>query len=137
MVITRRLVLLLAPLSVFAAGKRKKDRDFEGGTIKVVELAAHRSDGSDRLLLIDGRIVNSGPQAIRELVLIFEVTGVDGQVVSSQRGKVEEDPLAPGRESEFHWQMRDHADAVEVRVRAIAHDERAVKVEEPGPYPID
>ena len=136
MAMTRRLVLLLAPLSVFAAGKRKKDRDFEGGTIKVVELAAHRSS-SGRLLLIDGRIVNSGPEAIRELVLIFEVMGVDSQVISSQRGKVDEDPLGPAEESEFHWQMRDHADAVEVRVRAIAHEERAVKVEEPGPFPIE
>ena len=137
MAITRRLVLLLAPLSVFAAGKRKKDRDFEGGNIKVVELAVHRSDGSDRLLNIDGRLVNSGPDAIRGLVLIFEVMGVDDKVVSSQRGKVDEDPLASGQESELHWQMRDQASAVEVRLRAIAHDDQPVKVEEPGPYPIE
>ena len=136
MAITRRLVLLAIPGLALAAGKRKKDRDFEGGTIKLAELAVHRSS-SERLLMIDGRLVNSGPEAIRELVLIFEVTGVDSQVISSQRGKVEEDPLAPGQESEFHWQMREHVDAVEVRVRAVAHDDRAVKVEEPGPYPIE
>jgi hypothetical protein len=41
MAMTRRLVLLLAPLSVFAAEKRKKDRDFPGGAVKVVDLAAH------------------------------------------------------------------------------------------------
>ena len=136
MAITRRLVLLLAPLSVLAAGKRKKDRDSEGGTIKIVDLAVHRPS-SDPLLTIDGRLINSGPDAIRGLVLIFEVLGVDSQVVSSQRGKVEEDPLAPGQESELHWQMRDHASAVEVRLRAVAHDEQPVKVEEPGPYPIE
>ncbi len=136
MAMTRRLVLLLAPALALAAGKRKKDRDFEGGTIKVVELAIHRPS-SDPLLMIDGRIVNSGPETIRELVLIFEVMGTEGQVVSSQRGKVEEDPLASAQESEFHWQMRDHGNAVEVRVRAVARDDRAVKVEEPGPYPIE
>jgi hypothetical protein len=70
-------------------------------------------------------------------VLIFEVTGVDREVVSSQRGKVEEDPLGPAEESEFHWQMRDQASAVEIRVRAVAHDDQPVKVEEPGPYPIE
>ncbi len=137
MAITRRLVLFLAPLSVLAAGKRKKDRDSQGGNIKVVELAVHRSDGSDRLLTIDGRLVNSGPDAIRGLVLIFEVMGVDDKVVSSQRGKVEEDPLAAGQESELHWQMRDQPNAVDIRLRAVAHDEQPVKVEEPGPYPIE
>ena len=137
MAITRRHVLLAIPALALAAEKRKKDRDFEGGTVKVVEMAVHRSDGSDRLLSIDGRLVNSGPDAIRELVLIFDVMGVDDKVVNRQRGKVDEDPLAPGQESEFHWQMRDQSDAVEIRVRAIAHDERPVKVEEPGPYPIE
>ena len=137
MAITRRHVLLAIPALALAAEKRKKDRDFEGGTVKVVEMAVHRSDGSDRLLSIDGRLVNSGPDAIRELVLIFDVMGVDDKVVNRQRGKVDEDPLAPGQESEFHWQMREHVDAVEVRVRAVAHDDRAVKVEEPGPYPIE
>jgi hypothetical protein len=137
MAITRRLVVLSIPFVALAAQKRKKDRDFEGGTIKVVEIAVRRSDGSDRLLTIDGHLVNSGPDAIRELVLIFDVMGVDDKVVNRQRGKVEEDPLAPGQESEFHWQMRDQSDAVEIRVRAIARDERAVKVEEPGPYPIE
>jgi hypothetical protein len=137
MAITRRLVLLAIPALVFAAGKPKKDRDFEGGTIKIVEIAVHRSEGAERLLTIDGRLVNSGPDAIRALVLIFDVMGVDDKVVNRQRGKVEEDPLAPGQESEFHWQMRDQSDAVEIRVRAIAHDERAVKVEQAGPYPIE
>ena len=137
MAITRRLVLISIPLVALAAEKRKKDRDFEGGTVKVVEMAVHRSDGSDRLLSIDGRLVNSGPDAIRELVLIFDVMGVDDKVVNRQRGKVEENPLAPDQESEFHWQMRDQSDAVEIRVRAIAHDERPVRVEQPGPYPIE
>ena len=136
MAMTRRFVLLLAPLSLLAAGKRKKDRDFPGGAIKVVDLAVHRSS-SDSLLTIDGRIVNSGPEAMRELVLIFEVMGADGQVVSSQRGKVAEDPLGSGQESELHWQMRDQASAVEVRLRAVAHGDQPVRVEEPGPYPIE
>jgi hypothetical protein len=136
MAVTRRLVLLLAPVLALAAGNRKKDKGFEGGTIKVVEMAVHRLN-SDPLLVIDGRIVNSGPQAIRKLVLIFDVTGMDGQVVSRQRGKVEEDPLDTGEGSEFHWQMSNEARAVEVRVRAVAHDEQPVKVEEPGPYAIE
>jgi hypothetical protein len=117
---------------VLAAGNSKK----EVPTIKIVEIAVHRSS-SDRLISIDGRIVNSGRNAIRNLMLIFEVTGVDGQVVSRQRGKVEEDPFDPGAESEFHWQMSDQPAAVEVGVRAVAHDDRPVKVEEPGPYAIE
>jgi len=137
MAITRRLALLCIPALALAADKRKKDRDFPGGAIKLVEMVVHRSDGSDRLLGIDGRLVNSGPDPIRELVLIFDVMGVDDKVVNRQRGKVDEDPLAPGQESEFHWQMRDQSDAVEIRVRATAHGDQPVKVDQPGPYPIE
>jgi hypothetical protein len=99
-------------------------------------MTVHRLN-TDPLLVIDGRIVNSGPQPIRKLVLIFEVTGMDGQVVSRQRGKVDQDPLDIGEESEFHWQMSDEVRAVEVGLRAVAHDEQPVKVEEPGPYAIE
>jgi hypothetical protein len=136
MAVTRRFVLSLAPALALAAGNRKKDKGLEGGAIKVVEMAVHRTS-TDPLITIDGRIVNSGTQAIRNLVLVFEVTGMDGRVVSRQRGKVEEDPLDPGQESEFHWEMRDQPKAVEVSVRAVAHDEQPVRVEEPGPYPIE
>ncbi len=136
MAMTRRFVLVSAPLLALAAGNRKKEKGFEGGTIKVLEMTVRRP-GSGGSISIDGRIVNSGPQAIRELVLILEVTGPDGQVVSRQRGKVEEDPLDSGAESAFQWLMRDQLTAVEVGVHAVAHGEQPVKVEEPGPYPIE
>ena len=133
---TRRLVLLLIPLLALAAGDRKKQQAAGGPTVKVVEIAVHRSS-ADRLIAIDGRIVNSGQKAIRGLVLIFEVTGMDGQVVSRQRGQVEEDPLSPGEESEFHWQMDDHGSAAEIGIRGVARGDEQVKVEKPGPYPIE
>lgn len=131
MAVSRRLVLLLAPVLVLAAGDRKAS----GPAIKVVEISVHRLS-TDPLIVIEGRIVNSGHQPIRNLVLIFDITGMDGEVVSRQRGKVEEDPFVPGDESEFHWQMDDQARAVEVGVRAVAHHEEVVKVEQPGPYSI-
>jgi hypothetical protein len=134
--VTRRLVLLLVPLLALAAGDRKKQQAAGSPAIKVVEIAVRRS-GSDRLIAIDGRIVNSGQRAIRGLVLIFEVTGMDGQVVSRQRGKIEEDPLAPGQESEFHWQMDDRGNAGQIGIRGVARDDEQVKVEEPGPYDIE
>ncbi len=133
---TRRLILSLLPALLLCAKDRKKDKDAEGGNIKVVELKVRRSD-SDRSIAIDGRIANSGERPIRGLVLIFEATDADGHVLSRQRGQVDEDPLDPAAQSEFHWQMRDQATAVDLSVRAVAHDDRPVKVEAPGPYPID
>jgi hypothetical protein len=119
-----------------AAGDRRKQDPAEGPTIKVVEIAVRRSS-SEAIITIDGRIVNSGQRPIRNLVLIFDVTAMDGEVVSRQRGKVDEDPFDPGEESEFHWQMREHARAVQVSVRAVSSHENAVKVEASGPYAVE
>jgi hypothetical protein len=131
--VTRRLVLLLAPLLALTAGEKKSSG---GPSIRVVKVNVRRLTGQP-LIAIDGRISNSGAHPIRELTLIFDVLGMDGQVVSRQRGKVDADPLDPGEVSEFHWQMRDEARAVEIRIRGVARREERVTVENPGPYTIE
>jgi len=127
---TRRLVPFAAIALALAAADSKK----EAPAIKVAEIAIHRADST---ITIDGRIANSGAQPIHGLVLIFDVLGDDGQLVNRQRGAIDEDPLDPGAESEMHWQMKDHPRAVEIRVRAVAKGDAPVKVEQPGPYPIE
>jgi hypothetical protein len=135
MAVTRRLVWLLAPMLALAAGDKKKQVS-EGPTVTVVDVSIRRL-ASDPLIVIEGHIVNSSRRSIAGLELVFEVTGMDGQVVSRQRGRIDEDPFDPGEQSEFHWQMDDQARAVRVRIGAVARGEHPVAVDKPGPYAIE
>jgi len=138
MVITRRFALGLVPLvaAAAAAGKKKKIGKLEPGTAEIVEISIRRLAG-ERLIAIEGRVRNVGEKPIKGLTLVFSIVGPNGQEVSSQRGKVDDGVLDPGEESEFHWQMNDHARAVEVLVKASGGDDFDVPVRNAGPYAIE
>jgi len=101
--------------------------------VEILEILAQRSE---RLLTIDGRLRNSGGRALEGLELVFDMMASDGQVITRQRGAVEPDPLEPGEEAEFRWQMRDHARAVSLRVRAGDRSGKEVPVKNAGPHAI-
>jgi hypothetical protein len=133
MVITRRLALGLAPfLAVSAAGRKKP----EPGIAEIVEITVRRLAG-ERLIAIEGRVRNAGEKPIKGLTLVFSIVGPNGQEVSRQRGTIDEGALEPGAESEFHWQMNDHARAVEVLVKAVGGNDFDVAVRKAGPYAIE
>jgi hypothetical protein len=137
MVITRRFALGLVPLLAAAAvaGKKKTEK-LEPGIAEIVEIAVRRVAG-ERLIAIEGRVRNSGEKPIKGLTLVFSILGPNGQEVSRQRGKIDEGVLDPGDESEFHWQMNDHARAVEVLVKAVGSNDFDVAVRKAGPYAIE
>ncbi|MBM3748561.1 MAG: hypothetical protein FJW34_22525 [Acidobacteria bacterium] len=129
----RALVLLaaLAPLWCGGAQKRKAPRPPD---VRVVEVSCHRSE---RVITVDGRVLNSGSRALAKLTLIFHFRTTDGQVITTQRGTVAEGLLSPGEESEFNWQIKDHARAVEVIIEAVDGSGRDLMVARPGPYPVE
>jgi hypothetical protein len=129
------ILILLTPLLAPSAGDKKKDKR-EPEAVEVVEIKAVRPV-EERTITIDGRIRNAGQKPIERLTLVFDILGPDGEVVSRQRGAIDEAVLDPGQESEFHWQMRDHAPAVDIRVGAVNHDDVLVEVRKPGPYTIE
>jgi hypothetical protein len=131
MAVTRRFALcLVASLAAAARDKPKK------GVAAILEISVRRS-AEERVISVEGRVANSGAKPIAGLTLVFRILAPSGEEVSRQRGAVEQDPLDPGEESEFHWQMKDHARAVEVRIEAVSHDGFDVTVEKPGPYTIE
>jgi len=125
------LLVALAPLWCVGAQKRKAPRPPE---VRVIEVTAHRSEG---LITVDGRVANCGLKPIVKLTLVFHFRTTDRQVITTQRGVVEQGELAPGEESEFHWQMRDHARAVDFTIEAVDGPGRDFLVENPGPYPVE
>ncbi len=137
MAVTRRTVVFLLPLvAASAAGGQKKSERLKPGIAEVVEISVRRP-AEEHIISIDGRIRNAGERPIKGLTLVFSIIAPGGEEVSRQRGAIEDDPLEPGEESEFHWQLNDHARAVEVRVAAANHDGFQVGVVKPGPYAIE
>jgi hypothetical protein len=129
----RAFVLLLALASLWcdAGQKRKPPKPPE---VRVIEVIARRTEG---LITIDGRVGNCGAKPIRRLTLLFHLRAPDGQVITTQRGLLEEEVLAADEESAFHWQMRDHARAVELMVGAVDASDNDLVVDRPGPYPVE
>jgi hypothetical protein len=121
----------LAPLWCGAAQKRKAPRPPD---LRIIEVASRRSEG---IITVDGRVENCGAKPIPKLTLALHFRSTDGQVITTQRGVVEQGELAPGEESEFHWKLRDHARAVAFTVEAVDGSDRDLLVEKPGPYPVE
>ena len=124
-------LLALATLCFALPQKRKSPPP---PAIAIVEIVARRSE---RLLTIDGRLRNLADRPLQGLELVLEFETTDGKVITRQRGAVEPDPLEPGEEAEFRWQMRDHARAVSFRIQAVERTGREIIVKNAGPHFID
>ena len=131
--VSRRLVLLMAACAVLAmAGKKSKG--IRAPSVEVVEISAHRT--AEDTIEVDGRVRNCGDRTLRDLSLGFQLLASGGEVVTTQRGSVEDGPLQPGDEAEFHCQMQDPARAVKYLVTARDR-EIDLEVSKAGPYPIE
>lgn len=125
-------LLALATLCFAATQKRKSPPP--PPAVQILEVVPRRSEG---LITIDGRLRNIGARPLEGLELVLDFAASDGQVITRQRGAVETDPLDPGQEAEFRWQMRDHPRAVSVRIRAVARKDAELPVKNAGPHFIE
>lgn len=129
-----RPLMLLAALASLLCGAGQKRKAPSPPEVEVVEVKAHRLK---RLISVDGRVSNGSPRPIQKLTLVFHFRTTDGQVLTTQRGTIQEEILEPGEESEFYWQMRDHVRAVEFTVEAVDGSGRDLTVDKAGPYPVE
>ncbi len=123
-------LLALATLCCAEPQKRKSPPP----AVQILELAAHRSEG---LVTIDGRLRSLAARPLEGLELVLEFATTDGRIITRQRGAIEPDPLPPGAEAEFRWQMRDHVRAVSFRIHAVERAGREVIVRNAGPHYIE
>lgn len=127
-------VLLLTLATFSTAAQRKRKDPPKPPEIEVVEIAAQRGEGR---VSLDGRVRNSGERPASGVVLIFDFLAPGRQVITSKRGNLEVDKLAPGEEADFHVYVAEPARAVEVRVQAEESNGRELKVIRAGPHPIE
>ena len=112
-----------------AADKKKKAADVE-----IVESAAHRTDGQ---ITIDGKVRNSSEKPIKGLILLFDFMAPGKAVVTTQRGGIEEEVLAPGKEATFRVALTDPVRAVEYRYNATDEAGRDLRVGNGEARPIE
>lgn len=128
-----RLLLLTASVSLFWAFGQSR-RKPEPPRFEVVEFKAQREE---ERILVDGRIRNAGPAAVRFPVLVFEFLASDDKVVSTRRTDLEPEVLAPGEESAFLLQALPPARAVAIRLEMQDRWRRWYPLARSGPYPIE
>src|SRR5258705_10616078 len=102
--------------------------------IEILEASAHRGEVT---ILIDGRIRNSGEKAIKELTLLFHFMAPGKQVVTTQKGKIEEPILGPGEEAAFHMELNGPPRSVEFQIDAADGVGRELRVGMGGQFPIE
>lgn len=128
----RRAFLLLLPGSAgLALQKRKPPKPPE---VTVLEIACHR-EGSD--VTVDGRVQATSAKPLKGLQLFFDFLDSGGQLLTTKRGVVESELLAPGEEAEFRLRVAEPTRAVRYTLRAEDGEGRDLRLDKTGPFSIE
>jgi hypothetical protein len=119
-------------LALFAATAQQQAR--KGANVRILETRAVREGAN---ISVDGKVRVIGEKSLRGLLIIFDFRSPEKEVVTSQRAVIDEDTLTPGREGVFHSEMADSARAVRYTIRAFDMHEKELRVDNPGPYPVE
>ena len=127
---TLRVILVVAlAVASAAADKKKKPPDVE-----VMEASAHRGEVK---VSVDGRVRNSSEKPIKQLMLVFDFMAPGKQVITTQKGAIDEELLAPRQEAVFHMELNAPPRSVEFQINASDGSGRELRVAKSGPFPIE
>jgi hypothetical protein len=124
------LTLLLCATGLQAAKKSKS----KGPEIVLLDCLGKIEDG---VFVVDGHLRNTAEKPVRKLTVVYEVLDSDKNVLTRQKGEINEDELEPGQEAGFHAQMAYHARAISFRLSFEDGGERELRSEKTGPFPIE
>ncbi len=126
--------ILLLAVAFTARPADKKKKAPKPPDLEVVEASAHRN--GDKIAL-EGRVRNTGERPLRGLVLIFDFMAPGSQVITSQKGAIDDEVLGLGQEAVFHMELNEPPRAVEFQIQAVDGGGRDLRVIKAGPFPID
>ena len=126
------LCLLVLAAALPAADKKKKAP--KPPDLQVVEAVARR-DGEQ--MVLDGRVRNSGERTLEGVVLIIDFLSDDRIPVTTRRGPIEEEVLAPGKEAIYRLALNSPPRAVRYRIEAMDRNQRDLRVAGGGPFTIE
>jgi hypothetical protein len=127
----KNALVLLAILSVALVGADKKKKPPD---LTIIEATARRNAD---IIALDGRVRNTGEKPIRGLILLFDFMAPGKQVISTEKGPVEDEAIQPGQESSFHLETNAPPRAVHFQLNAVDHNGRDLRVQNAGPFAID
>jgi len=121
--------ILSLSLALSGADKKKKPPD-----VQVLECSGRRADTR---ITFDGKVRNSSEKTIRGLVLLFDFLSSDKVILTTLNGPVEDEELAPGKESTFHLESDAPPRAVRYQLNAVDRTGRDLRVANAGPFAIE
>ena len=127
----RRAAILTAILVFALSGAEKKKKPPD---VTVLECTGRRDTGK---ITLDGKVRNTGEKPITGLLLAFDFLSSDKVVLTTQKGPVEDETLAPGQESSFHLECDQPPRAVRYQINAEDHSGRDLRVAKAGPFAIE
>lgn len=126
--------LWVALIFALAGGSTAADKKPKPPDIEIVEASAHRDE---RKVALQGRIRNTGEKPIKKLTLLFNFMAPGKQVVTTQKGQIDEELLGRGEEATFHMELNAPPRSVEFSIDAEDGNTRSLTVGKPGPFPIE
>jgi hypothetical protein len=129
----RSAFLLLLTGAPFAYAQKKK-QELKEAEIEVIEPAVRREEGR---ITVDGKLKNTGEKPARKLTVFYEILDSDRNVLTRQKGGIDEQELEPDQETEIHAQMHFHARAVHVRLTFEDGSGRELRGINAGPFTIE
>jgi hypothetical protein len=128
----RVATIVVLCLALFAAAAQQNAK--KGSNVQILETKAVREGAN---ISVDGKVRVVGEKSLRGLVIIFDFRSPEKEVVTSQRAIIDEGTMESGREGVFHSEMADSARAVRYTVRAFDMHDKELRVDNPGPYPVE
>lgn len=132
MLTRRSLLLSMAAYVPLALAEKKKE-----GKPPEVELAECSVKRQADLIVLDGRVRNISEKPIKRLVIFFDFLSSEQKVLTTKRGEIDAEILAPGEDAEFHSQIEPPARATHYQINfedGAGRNLRGLKV---GPFPIE
>jgi hypothetical protein len=118
-------------LPVFGQQNKQQLREAE---IEVSQAVVRREDSR---ITIDARLKNTGEKPARNLAIYYEVLDSDRNVLTRQKGGIDQKDLEAEDEAEIQVQMHFHARAVYVRLEFEDGSGRTLKATNAGPFAIE
>jgi hypothetical protein len=128
------LLVAAVLISTVSASAQKKGKSPKTPDLELVECSIHRQEGR---VSVEGRVKNVGVKTINKLTLLFDFFAPGHEPLTTKRGELETEKLAPGEEAEFRWELADPVRAVNVEVRAEDGSGRDLLTVRTGPFPIE
>ena len=122
-----KLLAIVLCLCTLAAAQRRPD-------VQVLEAKARRVE--EGRIAVDGR-VKVGDRPVKGLVIVFDFLSTEGENLTSQKIKVEDDVLDRGEESGFHAATMNPPGAVRFRLHAFDAADRELRLGNAGPFTIE